>query len=47
MGGNFEELLKKARAEKGGEPYIEEPEEEIEETTEPEKTDVQIGRAHV
>ena len=29
MGGNFEELLKKARAEKGGEPYIEEPEEEI------------------
>ena len=40
MGGNFEELLKKARAEKGGEPYIEEPEEEIEETTQPEKTDV-------
>ena len=28
MGGNFDELLKKARAEKGGEPYVEEPEEE-------------------
>ena len=36
MGGNFDELLKKARAEKGGEPYVEEPEEE---TTEPEKED--------